>query len=383
MNLSKYRLLLPLLALLLTCGCGARETAKPVQEAAAQAPEVIQEPVSGLVREDGGLYYYKDGVRQTFAPGVQIVEDKAYFVEQDGETLCGGQAELALAADGNRYYFEADSSLRCFQAGLVELPEGVYYAPADGYALAGYTAGLQMLDGVLYAFDENGCVLTHEAGVQEIFGKLYLLPEAGCAITLHAPGPLLWEDALYFVQADGSLLANSAEGYLTFGADGRYTSGNEELDAAVAAVYNACLTEEDAEPEQMLRAAYDYLRDNYTYLSMDHYEAGTTDWAEDSALRFFQLGKGNCYCWAAAVSYCARQLGYQAYVVAGWESNSSNDHAWTMIDWPDGNTYLFDAELEYAYWYMFSGKPKIDMFKASGEGSVYNGFAYYFPETGK
>ena len=79
------------------------------------------------------------------------------------------------------------------------------------------------------------------------------------------------------------------------------------------------------------------------------------------------------------MAYCARQLGYQAYVVAGWESNPENDHAWTMIDWPDGETYLFDAQLEYAYWYMFSGKPQIDMFKASGDGSTYNGFAFYFP----
>ena len=108
-------------------------------------------------------------------------------------------------------------------------------------------------------------------------------------------------------------------------------------------------------------------------------QPGTTDWEEDCALTFFDLGKGNCYCWAAAVSYCARRLGYQAYVVAGWESSPTNDHAWTMIDWPDGETYLFDAQLEYAYWYMFSGKPKIDMFKASGDGVYYNGFAYFFP----
>ena len=85
------------------------------------------------------------------------------------------------------------------------------------------------------------------------------------------------------------------------------------------------------------------------------------------------------YCWAAAFAYCARQLGYQAYVVAGWESNPENVHAWAMIDWPDGETYLFDPQLEFAYWYMFSGKPQIDMFKASGDGFMYNGFAYYFP----
>ena len=50
-----------------------------------------------------------------------------------------------------------------------------------------------------------------------------------------------------------------------------------------------------------------------------------------------------------------------------------------MIDWPDGVAYLFDVQLEYAYLYMYSNKPQIDMFKVSGGSGSYNGFAYYFP----
>lgn len=377
MNRFHNCFLLLLLAALLVSGCGARETAEPAQEVPEQTPSLQALP-DGFVQENGGLFYYDDGVRKSFTPGVQVIGEKAYFVEPDGETFCTGPG-VVLASDGNRYYFEEEASLRIFRAGFASLPEGVYYAPADGYALASFSSEIQTLEDKQYAFDENGCVMTLKAGVQELFGRLYLVREAGWSISPDAPGPLLWEGALYDVQEDGSLLTGSTDGYLYFGSDGRYTSGNSEVDEAVAAIYEACLTEEETEPEQMFRAAYTYLRDNYTYLSMDHYEAGTTDWMEDSALRFFRLGKGNCYCWAAAVAYCARQVGYQAYVVAGWESNESNDHAWTMIDWPDGETYLFDAELEYAYWYMFSGTPKVDMFKAAGDGFQYNGFAYFFP----
>ena len=76
--------------------------------------------------------------------------------------------------------------------------------------------------------------------------------------------------------------------------------------------------------------------------------------------------------------YCARQLGYQAHVVAGWESNPTNDHAWTMID-QDGKTLLYDAQLEYAYLYMFHRDP-VDMFGAEGQDGMYRGFRYYFPE---
>ena len=136
--------------------------------------------------------------------------------------------------------------------------------------------------------------------------------------------------------------------------------------------------EEVSPREEKLRQAYDYIRDNYRYLSMQHYDAGTTDWAEEAALSFLETGKGNCYCFAGLFMYCARQLGYQAYVVAGWESNPTNDHAWTMID-QDGKALLYDAQLEYAYLYMFHRDP-VDMFGAEGQDGMYRGFRYYFPE---
>ena len=108
-----------------------------------------------------------------------------------------------------------------------------------------------------------------------------------------------------------------------------------------------------------------YIRENFRYLSMPHYEAGSTDWAETAATAMLEQGKGNCYCFTALFTYCARQLGYQAYNVAGHEYSPDNDHAWTMIDWPDGETYLFDVQLEYAYLYQYENRPVIDMFKAS------------------
>ena len=370
-----------LMALCLLCACGAQQPAgrpaAPIAQAPAQSAEA--EPIpDGLVREaDGRVRYYENGAAVELQPGVQKLGGKAYFVEENGG-ICDHQSCVAVVDDGSRCYFEDDCSLRRFAAGFAELPDGVYYAEEAGYALAGFSSEVVMLDGALYAFDEAGRALTFAPGVQEIFGRMYLVEAQGMAIALHEPGLLLREDGLYLVLSDGSLAADTSEGYLYFGADGRYTSGNAALDEAVEALlYESGVN--PADPEASLRAAYSYLRDNYTYLSMDHQQPGTTDWEEDCALTFFDLGKGNCYCWAAAVSYCARRLGYQAYVVAGWESSPTNDHAWTMIDWPDGETYLFDAQLENAYWYMFSGKPKIDMFKASGDGVYYNGFAYFFP----
>ena len=194
-----------------------------------------------------------------------------------------------------------------------------------------------------------------------------------------APG--LWEtaDGLYYVQEDRTCLVNGTAGYLTFGADGRYTSGDATLDAGIDALVASVCPDVTADREARLRLLYDHIRDNYRYLSMDHYEAGSTDWGNSAAQIMLEQGKGNCYNFAALFTACARRLGYQAYNVAGHEYSATNDHAWTMIEWPDGVTYLFDVQLEYAYQYMYSNRRDIDMFRVSGDGTYYNSFVYYFP----
>lgn len=378
-----------LAVLLLLCGCG-KQPEQPPAEPVPEEPVQVQVPEeeekeeivlkNGLIREGDSLIFYVEDEPQTFEPGVRELEGKHYLILEDG-SICSLRGQVYDPGEyQERYYLEEDSSLRLFEEGFVELPEGTYLVSRGGYALSGITAQVATVDGAYYAIDGSGRLLTLEPGIHELFlDGAYIAQEGTAALIKPEPGLLHYGGELYYVEDMDFLAKDAAVGYLTFDADGKYTSGVPEIDAAVKAIFAECLTEEITDPEEMLRAAYTHIRDNYRYLSMDLYEAGTTDWAADCAKTFFERKKGNCYCWAAAVMYCARQLGYQAYVVAGWESNPENVHAWTMIDWPDGETYLFDAELEYAYWYMFKDKPQIDMFKASGDGLLYNGFAYYFP----
>lgn len=379
MKFEKVCCLLALLALL--CACGSTTAPEVPVEAPPAVPEqkVKPEPVNGFVRDGDSLTYYIEDVPQTFEPGVQELEGKSYLVLEDG-SICGLRNQVYdPGMYHNRYYLEDDSSLRSFEEGFVELPEGTYRAEG-GFALSDLSAEVGTVDGQFYAFGGDGRVLDLEPGIHELFlDGVYIAQEGTLALIRTERGPLWYDGELYYIDDFDALVKDSAVGHLTFDAEGRYTSGNAELDAAVKALLDTCITADMTDTETMLRAVYDHMRDNYRYLSGPLYDAGTTDWAEASALTFLERGKGNCYCWAATLMYCARQLGYQAYVVGGWESNPSNVHAWTMIDWPDGQTYLFDAQLEYAYLYMFENKPKIDMFKAAGDGLMYNGFAYYFP----
>ena len=260
----------------------------------------------------------------------------------------------------------------------VHLQDGTAYDYQNGAPVTG--SGLTELDGAWYVFQPDGSLFPFVYGLNDCNGILYYhTGEDGFA--LNTPDAGLYDDgeALYFVQDDRSLLQNGSEGYLTFGADGRYTSGSAELDAGIWQLLQDSTPDTGADSAARLEAVFDYIRDNFKYLSMAHYDVGTTDWAQEAAEAFLQQRKGNCYCFAATFMYCARRLGYQAYVVAGHESRPDNDHAWTMIDEADG-TYLYDVQLEYAHLYQF-GKGEIDAFRMPDDGgSVYRGFRYYFPE---
>ena len=75
------------------------------------------------------------------------------------------------------------------------------------------------------------------------------------------PGLQFLEDGLYFVEDDGTFRTDGWEGYLYFGEDGRYTTGNEELDTQIQALLATACPDEGAEQETRLRAAYDYIRE--------------------------------------------------------------------------------------------------------------------------
>lgn len=337
----------------------------------AEAPTVRK----GFVSDGDVLNYYKDDVPQRFAPGVQTIEGKAYYVEADGVSICA-LADRIAEKDGTLLSFTEDSSLQRFDAGFVSLDGGLYYAAEDGYSLLAAREEVVPIGDMLYAFDADCRLTEFSAGVQEIYGKLYYVPEDGIVIARPEEGLLRLDSGLYCVNADGSLATDFDLGYLRFGANGRYTSGSKTLDEQVETLLaQAQVTGDD--PIEDFRLCYAYLRDHYRYLSMAHYPAGSTDWAQPCAEVFFQNGKGNCYCWAAAQMYCARRLGLQAYAVAGWEDALTNDHAWVMAQ-IDGEEYLFDAELEYALINIYGSGP-VDMFMTAPEYGTYNGFTYYFP----
>ena len=194
--------------------------------------------------------------------------------------------------DGRLYHY-TDSQLDVYQPGFVQIEDVVYHVSEEGSAIDSYPAGFAVVDGVLCHVSVTGSFFdSYPAGFVTIDGKLYHVSQDGYAIDQYAEGLQEIDGGMYYVMADGSYLTNGAVGHLTFGADGRYTSGNAVLDSYVDQALAEC-TNSGMTKEQKLRAAYLYVRNHGAYLARPHQARGTTDWAEESALFMFEHKKGN------------------------------------------------------------------------------------------
>ena len=162
----------------------------------------------------------------------------------------------------------------------------------------------------------------------------------------YEPGFLLLDGRLYCIGDDGAMLADAEYGGLTFGPDGVYTSGDAELDGYVTAILGGIMAENPgADRLELLRAAYNYARDSFTYLRKAPLAYGETGWEADYAVEMFGTLYGNCYNYAAAFWSLARGLGYDARAYSGKISEAP--HGWVEIT-IDGTDYMFDPELEMA-----------------------------------
>lgn len=276
--------------------------------------------------------------------------------------------------DGRLYHY-TDGQLDVYQPGFVQIGDAVYYVSAEGSVIDPYSAGFVVVDGVLcHVSVTGGSFDLYPAGFVTIDGKLYHVSKNGYAIDRYAKGLHEIDGGMYYVKEDGSFLTNSAVGYLTFDANGRYTSGNATLDSYVDQALAAC-TNSGMTKAQKLRAAYLYVRDHGAYLARPHQARGTTEWAEESALFMFEHKKGNCYCFAGQFLYMARRLGYDAYVVSGGVGRKDSDHAWVMIC-ENGVPYIYDVELEWGYRAGRYGHAEYNMYKMPLNKTV---FSYQFP----
>lgn len=191
----------------------------------------------------------------------------------------------------------------------------------------------------------------------------------------YEPGFVNIEGWLYYVKEDGYFLKDGDVGDLHFGTDGRYTSGDTELDAMVAELLKKFKEENpDKTQFELLRVAYDHSYQDYQYLRKEAYLKGATGWEIEDAKEMISTGRGNCYNFAAIFWALARGLGYEAYAISGNCTGSVQPHGWVQISF-DGEPYFFDPEWHYAY--INENRPVKDMFMISMDDAWYWSYDWY------
>lgn len=163
---------------------------------------------------------------------------------------------------------------------------------------------------------------------------------------LYEEGYVIVEGGLYCADSEGFFVSDTVLGSLTFGYDGRYTSGDAVLDGYVTATV-ADIMDADTYSDslKLLRAAYDYSCESFTYLRRNVYELGAGGWEIPEAITMFETRSGNSYSYAAAFWALARSFGYEATAVNGTVGAERQPHAWVEIV-IDGETFWFDPAIE-------------------------------------
>ena len=165
------------------------------------------------------------------------------------------------------------------------------------------------------------------------------------------PGFVNLSGYLYYVQEDGTFLCDGDVGTLHFDADGRYTSGDAELDTMVAQILDELLkAEPEADRMTHLRTVFDYCVESFEYLRRfdNVLGVGETGWEINEAKTMISTGKGNCYNFAATFWALTRGMGFETIAISGTCTSTDQPHAWTVINL-DGEDYFFDPQWQYDY----------------------------------
>lgn len=326
------------LAELLTILCRALDVETP--KAAVGQP--WYEPVVETARERGWL----DGL-----PGFVPTEGAARAVvvavcnravgrtpDRTAIDRLEGQLFLDLPKDHFAYYDVLEASLD-------------HSEDWSGVEIPTLKPGLHALDGAAYYVKSSGTV-DETPGLRNADGVSFLISEDHGKVYADENVHLV-DGRPVFCTAQGTLLKNGEWHGFRFDADGRYTSGDAELDRYVEDIIQK-ETRADMTQEEKLYACNCVVR-TYSYLGRNEAYPDTVKTmpyadAIEFAKKIFETGKGDCYNYAAAYYFCAKRLGLDAAAVIGrcayvrWGPDAY-PHAWLEIPM-DGGTFLFDAQIE-------------------------------------
>ena len=205
-------------------------------------------------------------------------------------------------------------------------------------------------------FDKIGTILD----VSKKDKDFYIIADAALTgkLDVKEGGYFFFGNTLRLIDEDGCVVADKTVDGFTFDGNGKFTSGNRELDAVVQQIISQVLVDTIEHPfhdkqgnlnkgdEYALKLLYQYVIKNSKYVPRNFYDMGDTSWAADEAYVMLTEHRGNCYNFAAAFYELARAIGYEAELYSGTMGENDDPHAWVEI-YMEGEDKLFDPEVEY------------------------------------
>lgn len=289
-------------------------------------------------------------------------EAQVYFPQ-----LLWGDAQLSWDELTSQlsYFFEAEQVraafpqgeyiLRCdFAKGMNQLlgrGDGEYFELPDEYTIPRDVT-----------MDRQDAYMLLEAAVEHTPAQQGLTWDQLELPTMYEPGFVNVDGWLYYVKEDGYLLKDGNVGTLYFGADGRYTSSDTELDQMVADLLREMIAQNPgADRFALLRVIYDHCHQNHSYrrIYQGNPEYGATGWEIELAKDMMVSGKGNCYSFSAVFWALARGIGYEARAISGKCLDDEQPHSWCILEL-DGEDYIFDPQWQNNY--TERGIDRYDMF---------------------
>ncbi len=321
------------------------------------------------------------GMIVSMEAGINKVDGKFYYAASAGSYFTGDLS----SKEG--YCVFADGTESALTNGFNRINNTVlFYWDLSTASALKLKEGINTIDGTAYWADKEGYVIRNDfgRGVVTLGGRKYL-SNGFCDIVTTGPGyksatskPVTmdlrnqtceFDNNMYYIKSDYSLACDEWMGYLYFGTDCAYTTGDSTLDGYVWEVVKSFINNNALTKEQKLLKAYYYIRggEGTSYASSPfryrqlgegfargrYKEQCQYDWIVASANRMFSQKAGMCYEWAAVYLYLARRLGFQAYVIVGSVFQETTRHCWNMIEW-DGRWHISDVEIEWGYmagWY--------------------------------
>ncbi|MCD7832782.1 MAG: hypothetical protein LUH00_02160 [Lachnospiraceae bacterium] len=276
---------------------------------------------TGFKKLGGKKYYLESGRRKT---GLLTVKKKIYYLKP---SLVYGLTTVK----GNTYYFD-ETTGAAVTNDWVTIKKKKYYFGSDGCMVKGQWIEYE---GQYYYIKKNGVL--HSAGKwMTLSTGTYYISKKGYRVT----GLKTISGKKYYFLSDGTLVTDKIAceingTYYTISSEGVATvadTSNIKVECSIKTQeFIAKHTSSDQTNAEKFRKCFNYIIAYTKYVAnspLSNAQAATTTWPYTFALEMLNTNlKGGCYGMASLIASCAKELGYQPYVIA-----ITAQHGFVMID---------------------------------------------------